>query len=102
MNKEGIPTVDYVDPFKSLNDIKRQEREALLNSPASQQHKAPPVSSTFASLISRRDYFAAAALQGILSYTDELSIGAATLFAVKYADSILLRLDAQDGGEQNT
>lgn len=86
--------MDYVDPFKSLNDIKRMEREALLNNPASQQHKStPPVSPNFASLISRRDYFAAAALQGILA-ANSVAIYAAAEKAVVAADALIAFLDA--------
>lgn len=85
--------MDYVDPFKSLNDIKRMEREALLNNPASQQHKSTPVSPNFASLISRRDYFAAAALQGILA-TNAVAIHAAAERAVVTADVLIAFLEA--------
>lgn len=85
--------MDYVDPFKSLNDIKRMEREALLNNPASQQHKSTPVSPNFASLISRRDYFAAAALQGIFS-DGNVAIQTAVERSVMAADYLIAVLDA--------
>lgn len=88
--------MDYVDPFKSLNDIKRREREALLNAPASQQHKSPANS---ASLISRRDYFAAAALQGILSSPD-IGVGNAVERSVMAADYMIAVLDAEKEAEK--
>jgi hypothetical protein len=66
--------VGYTDPFQNLNDIKRQEREALLNNSTN----APSVKSpAIASLISRRDYFAAAALQGILAAGESSLLDAA-------------------------
>lgn len=83
--------MDYVDPFKSLNDIKRMEREALLNNPAAQQHKSP--ATTIASCLSRRDYFAAAALQGILA-TNAVAIHAAAERAVVTADVLIAFLEA--------
>ena len=89
--------MDYVDPFKSLNDIKRQEREALLNNPASQQHGSP--ATTIASCLSRRDYFAAAALQGIFSSPD-MGVGNAVERAVMAADYIIAVLDSTTGEEK--
>jgi hypothetical protein len=86
--------VEYVDPFKSLNDIKRMEREALLNSPAShQQHKSP--ATTIASSLSRRDYFAASALQGTLA--SNCSVPDAVQRAVMAADFLIEMLEHTEG-----
>jgi hypothetical protein len=89
--------VDYVDPFKSLNDIKRMEREALLNAPASQQHNRSPA---IASWLSRRDYFAAAALQAILDSSQNQKVTDVVEDAVFIADKLIAAL-AAGGGESH-
>jgi hypothetical protein len=90
--------VDYVDPFKSLNDIKRMEREALLNSPASQQHTRSPA--TIASCLSRRDYFAAAALQALIDPSKNQKVTDVVEDAVFIADKLIAAL-AAGGGESH-
>lgn len=90
--------MSYVDPFKDLNDTKRKEREALLNHPEFNQaaggsrHFAPPI--VIPPAISRRDYFAAAALTGLLACGDHNYNG--TLLAEsasQMADMLIAYLD---------
>lgn len=44
-------------------------------------------------VVSRRDYFAAAALQGFLASSDDISGTAIIKTAVKFADAIIAELD---------
>lgn len=90
--------VEYVDPFKSLNDIKRQEREALLNNPASQQHKYP--ATPIASCLSRRDYFAAAALPAIIANHKNMDGHSIAQDAALMAHLLIKELDKVQHGDE--
>lgn len=46
--------------------------------------------------ITRRDYFAAAALSGILASARDMPLDDSISLAVLYADGIILALDAED------
>ena len=76
------PVPDY---FRDLNTAKKEAREHAFNP---EKKLGGPVD-----IMSRRDHFAAAALQGILSFTDKMSPIATAETAAAYGDALLKKLE---------
>lgn len=91
--------MSYVDPFVDLNDTKRREREALLNNPNHPSSASSQSLRVTNAIISRRDYFVAAAMQGLLAAGMDDITRVARLSAV-YAHNTMKEIDAH--GDTNT
>lgn len=79
----------YVDPFDSANAQQRELKMALLNqqNPTERKLQGP------VALMSRRDHFAAAALQGLIPDSKGERIDNLIEDAVHFADKLIAKLD---------
>jgi hypothetical protein len=79
--------MSYVDPMNELNAMKREQR---LNAPSIEKKKDKDDDK-----MSRRDYFAAAALTGIIAAGPSVETRANLDFCVLVADALIAKLDEE-------
>lgn len=87
-----------MDPFNNLNEYEKNLKQANLNAARATHNQSSgretPALPVLPSTISRRDYFAAAALQGIIASNDlRTDWSLAVTLAVDTADKIIGILD---------
>lgn len=80
---------EYVDPFKSLNDQNRREREAYFSTSELVKER------TF---LTRREQFAMAALQGMLAAGPKVKLEEIISVAVAAADGLVQQLGEKEHG----